>query len=117
KQLGVHGDDRPGLEPEGVVGVDAAGAAGSLSGKASDGETLGAPVGIQDLRERLRAPALPDRPYQPEAGLSLAGLESEPADLLPLGERVAVLRRAAAKSESGCSDPPMAPRAAPQKRA
>ena len=36
----------------------------------------------------------------------LVGLESAPADLLPPGRRVAVLRPASVKSESGCSDPP-----------
>jgi hypothetical protein len=50
--------------------------------------------------------ALADHPYRPQAGLSLAGLEPVPADLLPLGGRVALLTQASLKSESGCSDPP-----------
>ena len=70
EQLGVHGDDGVGLEPEGVVGADAAGAARPLAGEAPGGEALGAAAGVQDVRERLRASAVPDRPAGRQVGVS-----------------------------------------------
>ena len=47
-----------------------AGAAGALAGEAPGGEALGAAAGVQDVRECLRASAVPDRPDGPEVGVS-----------------------------------------------
>src|SRR5262249_8431371 len=109
QQLGVHGHDGPGLGPESLVGVAAAGGAGALARAAPDPEALGAGVGVQDLCERLCAPAVPDRAAGAAVGVWAVGLERAPADLLPPGRTAAVLRPPTPKSESGCSDPPWLP--------
>src|SRR5262249_60637221 len=76
------------------------------AGAAPGGEPLGAAAGVQGVRQRLRAPAGPDRAGGAAAGLSAAVVEPAPADLLPGGSSTALLSGGPTKSESGCSDPP-----------
>ena len=106
EQLGVHGDDGVGLEPESLVGVDAAGRAGTLAGEIPSGEAWVLRHGVQDVRECLCASALPDRADGPQVGVSAVGMEPAPTDLLPPGSTCCVVETRETKSESGCSDPP-----------
>src|SRR5262249_30741885 len=106
KQLGLHGDDGPGLEPQGVVGSVAAGSAGALAATASRGAAMGAGSGIQDVRAGVHAAAVSDRAHRPEAGVPLVVVESVPADLLAVGVRTPLLTPEILKSGSGCPDPP-----------
>src|SRR5262249_47308153 len=106
KQWGIHGDDGVGLEPESMVGAEPARGTGPLASPASNPKALGIALGVQEVCQCFCASAVPDHPHRPQADLSAPGLESVPADLLPVGRRVALLTRATLKSESGCSDPP-----------
>src|SRR5206468_12486005 len=105
EQWGVHGDDGVDVEPEGVVGPDAAGGRGTLARAAPRGEGVGAGVGVQSLRERLRASAVPDRADGTSPAVSVAVVEHASAHLLPDGSSAALLSQGSPKSESGCSDP------------
>jgi hypothetical protein len=77
----------------------------ALAGEAPDGETLGPGAGVQDVRERLRAAAVPGTADGTTADVPGAVVEPAPADLLPAGRSVALLRRGPLKSASGCADP------------
>ena len=86
EQLGVHGDDGAGLEPEGVVGAVAARSAGPLAGatpRARSSRCCG--WSSRRFVNAFVRSAVPDRPHGPPAGLSAAVLEPVPADLLPPG--------------------------------
>src|SRR5262249_43265506 len=88
-----YGDDRLGLEPESLVVVNAARAAGALARKTSGREALGAAAGVQNLCECVCPSAMPDHPHRPQAGVSHLGLESSSVDLLSVGGRLALLTR------------------------
>lgn len=91
KQLGLHGDDGPGLEPESLVGAMAdRNAAPPREASRRKANRLG--HGVQDVRGRLRADAVPDRPHGPAAHLPIAELELLATALLPHLRSVAVLR-------------------------
>src|SRR5260370_14770022 len=106
EKLVVHGDDGVGLEPDGLVGVDAAGRARPLAGQAPGREAVGLADRVQDVRERLRPTGVSGGAHGSETGVSSAVVEPIPTDLLPPCLRPAVLTSAPKKSESGCSDPP-----------
>src|SRR5262249_50599170 len=72
--------------------------------RVEQGGGLGAGSGVQDVRQRLRASALPDRADGPSLVVSVVVVEPAAADLLPGSVGAALLRRIATKSESGCSD-------------
>src|SRR5262249_8758732 len=105
KQLGVHGDDGVGVEPESVVGAAAARGAGSLAGEASGRKALGAGPGVQNLCAGLCAFALSSGAWRSAASVSSAVVEPVSGDLLPLGRRLTLLTTQTLKSESRCSDP------------
>ena len=106
EQLGLHGNDGASLEPEGLVGAATSRTTRTLAGTASVGEANPLDDGVQDVRERVPAAAVPDYPYQPEVGVSLVVLEPMAARLLPRARRVTLLTSDLLKSESGRSDPP-----------
>ena len=87
EQLGVHGDDGVGVEPEGVVGAAAAGGAGPLAGAASRGEAWVLRLEFKTFVNAFVRAAVPGGPDGPQVGVSAAVLEPAPVDLLPLGCR------------------------------
>ena len=62
--------------------------------------------GVQDVRERVPAAALPDRSHGPTADLSLAELESLAAGCSSARSTSCVVDGSTLKPESGCSGPP-----------
>ena len=91
RQLGVHGDDISGVEPESVVGALAERNAGAMVRALPRREGDGAGHGIQDVRERVYADAVPDRSHRPAIDLSPAELESLAIALLPDAVAIALL--------------------------
>ena len=108
EQLGLHGDDVAGLEPEGLVGADLAGAEGKWSSQraTAGGEVACVADGIQDVLERDDAVAMPDCEDGPAVGVPCVGLESLVGRVLPFGRSVEVLTQLDPKPESGRSGPP-----------
>src|SRR5205823_310081 len=79
QQLGVHGDDGVGLEPESVVGFDTAGRGRSLAGTTPGRQTVGLEDRVQDVRECVCPFAVSNRADRGQVGVPLAGLEPVPA--------------------------------------
>src|SRR5205085_7948120 len=52
-QLGLHADDGPGLEPEGLAGAALTGTTGTLAGATGGGEADASETGVPDVRELL----------------------------------------------------------------
>src|SRR5262245_58249684 len=103
EQLGLHGHDLAGLDPQGLVRSAAAGKR-TPARPISRGQTLGAGPGVPHFRQLLHQPAVPDPSRRPPPHLPLAVVDPAPTDLLPFGRRPAALTRVSTKSESGCSD-------------
>jgi hypothetical protein len=106
EQLGVHADDGLSLEPESLVGVDAARRSRPLARETSRRQTMGAETGIQDVLEHIHAPAVPNHQDRPQTGLPLVELEPALTHLLPAARCVALLNCCQSMSGSGCPDPP-----------
>ena len=64
---------------------------GPLAGAASSREADGAGDGVQDVRERVPADAVPDRPHGSSPDLSAVELESVATALLPHAGAIALL--------------------------
>ncbi len=90
-ELGLHGDDLPGLEPESLVRSVAAGATGAMGGKTPTRETNGVEDGVQDILECVCPHSVPDCAHGTLLGLPPPGLESVATRLLATVRRLEML--------------------------
>src|SRR5262249_52672111 len=74
EQLGLHGDGRPGVEPEGVGGAAGAGAP-PVGGAAPGGEAVAVADGVLDVLCGLDPGAVPGRADEPADHLPAAAWE------------------------------------------
>ncbi len=89
-----------------MVGLAVAGGVGALAAAAPGREALGAGAGVQDVRASVRAAAVSAGANGSEVGVPLVVVEPAPADLLAVGDGVALLTARSLKSGCGCPDPP-----------
>src|SRR5262249_48592851 len=106
EQLGLHGNDGLGLEPESLVGLVVAGSTGTLAATAPRREAVGVGTGVQDVRTSVCALAVPDCADRSALAVSPAVMEPTPIHLLAPDSRTAVLTTFFMKSGCGCPDPP-----------
>ena len=91
EQLGIHGDDGVGLEPEGLVGVVASGGTGSLADASQRGEEVGVGAGVPNLPECVCIATVPDSQDGPEVGVSTLGLESSYVNIVQADRQTELL--------------------------
>ena len=88
QQLGVHGDGQPGLEPEGVGGLDDPGVA-STCGQAQGRETVALADGVRDILRGHDPDAMPDHQERAPVDLPIAVVEPMARGLPAIGRAAA----------------------------